>query len=76
MTEFTTQTGCRVRLRPAPALGPGASILSLRVDHPAAVGYVGTEEEHTTLQYAEVMLTPEERAALAAGLVAEEDDRG
>ncbi|UDL16243.1 hypothetical protein SEA_KOZIE_47 [Microbacterium phage Kozie] len=73
--DFKTQTGCRVRVRPAPALGPDASILSLRVDHPAAVGYVGTGDAHDSIQYAEVMLTADERRALAAAL-AEEGDRG
>lgn len=73
--EFTTQTGCRVRVRPAPALGPGTVILSLRVEHPHSVGYVGTEDDRTTIQYAEIAFTEQERGALVRAL-SEEADRG
>lgn len=71
MSEFVSSLGCLVKVRPAPEhLAPGW-MLSLRVDHPGQVGSVASWPEggeREPIQYAEVYLSEEDRAALLAAL--------
>jgi hypothetical protein len=68
--QFTSTLGCTVRVRPAPEnLGTGA-MLSLRTDHPEAVGsiVIHGQEEREPIQYAEVYLSREDIGRLVRAL--------
>jgi hypothetical protein len=68
--QFVSTLGCTVTVRPAPeTLGLGA-MLSLRVDHPEAVGTVANalSDEREPIQYAEVYLDREDIRSLMKAL--------